>query len=41
MIKANTIENLLADMIFKITKSDENICAYLEDCYSPFNLEKD
>ena len=40
MIKANTIENLLADQIFKIKKSDENISNYLNDCLNPFNCKE-
>ena len=38
-MKANTIENLIADMIFKISPADENISDYLMDCASPFNLK--
>ena len=35
-MKANSLENLIADQLFKITKSDENISSYLRDCASPF-----
>jgi len=39
-MKANSVENLIADQIFKITKSDENISSYLIDCGSPFNCKE-
>lgn len=35
-MKANSIENLIADQIFKIQPADENISNYLLDCASPF-----
>lgn len=40
-MKANSFENLIADQIFKIQKADEDICDYLLDCFSPFNIEMD
>lgn len=36
-MKAYSFETLIADQIFKIKKSDENISNYLIDCGSPFN----
>lgn len=35
-MKANSIENLLADQKFKIQPADENFSNYLLDCFSPF-----
>lgn len=39
-MKANSLENLLADQIFKITPADENISNYLLDCVSPFTCRE-
>lgn len=40
-MKANSTENIIANQLFKITKSDENISDYLIDCGSPFNIKID
>lgn len=37
-MKANSFENLIADQKFKLTKADEDISDYLEDCQSDFNF---
>ena len=40
-MKANTIENLIADQKFKIEPADKDISDYLIDCASPFNLKNE
>jgi hypothetical protein len=40
-MKPNTTENLIADMIFKISPADEAISDYLIDCGSPFNFKNE
>ena len=39
-MKANSFENLISDQVFKITKADEDISDYLEDCPSPFTMRE-
>lgn len=38
-MKANTIERILADQIFKISPSDENIQQFLIDCENDKKIE--